>query len=217
VATALANIGAYMQSEIQPPELKALLDSADPNHNRLVNDPFATVHPTTDLERQGQAVFQRDCISCHNMPNVFGNRGHVNGPPPNFPPLYGHTFDIGVAEANKHHLDFRFYDSSTGTYTPIVVPLVREDGAVVNITVVDDIGAAASTGRYEDLHCFKVPQLRMISSLAPYFHDNSAATLEDVVDYFNSEDYNQSLDGREHPIHMSNPERQALLAFLRIL
>ena len=37
-------------------------------------------------------------------------------------------------------------------------------------------------------------------ALGPYFHDNSTATLEDVVDYFNSDDYNQSTDGRELPI-----------------
>jgi cytochrome c peroxidase len=217
VAAALPNIAAYMQTEIQPPELKALLDPADPNHDRLANNPFATVYPSTDLERQGQAVFQQNCMSCHNMPNVFGNRDHVNGPPPNFPPLYGHTFDIGVAQRNLHHLDFRFYDSATGALTTLVVPLTREDGAVINVTVVDDTGAAAATGRYEDLHRFKVPQLRMISKLGPYFHDNSAATIEEVVDYFNGPDYNQSVDGRQYPIHLSGPDREALLAFLRIL
>jgi cytochrome c peroxidase len=62
-----------------------------------------------------------------------------------------------------------------------------------------------------------VPQLRNIASLAPYFHDNSAATLEEVVDYFNSDAYNQSVDGREHPIHLGQHERAALLAFLRVL
>ena len=216
-APALTNIGAYMQTEIRPAELKALLDPSDSNHARLVSDPFATVHPSTDLERQGQAVFQKYCMSCHNMPKVFGNRDHVNGPTPNFPTLYGHTFDIGVAQRNKHYLDFRYFYAATGSLTPIVAPLVREDGAVIDVTVVDDIGAAAATGRYEDLHRFKVPQLRLIRMLGPYFHDNSAATLEEVVDYFNSEDYNQSVDGRERPIHMSNSEREALLAFLRIL
>ncbi len=102
-------------------------------------------------------------------------------------------------------------------YTPIVLPLVREDAAVVGVTVVDDIGAAATTGRFEDLHRFKVPQLRMIRLLGPYFHDNSAATLEEVVDYFNSPDYNHSADGSEHPIHLEDEERSALLAFLRKL
>lgn len=88
---------------------------------------------------------------------------------------------------------------------------------MVNVTVVDDVGAAAATARYEDLHRFKVPQLRRIRDLGPYFHDNSAATLEDVVEYFNGDDYNRSVDGRRYPIHLSRSERESLLAFLRAL
>jgi len=62
-----------------------------------------------------------------------------------------------------------------------------------------------------------VPQLRRIKDLAPYVHDNSKQTLEEVVDYFNSDAYNQSADGRKHPIRMNGNERESLLAFLRIL
>jgi cytochrome c peroxidase len=156
-------------------------------------------------------------MSCHNMPNVFGNRDHGMGDPLALPPMYGHTFDIGVAQRNFHHLEFRRYDVATGTRVPIVLPLVRADGTTVDVTVVDDVGAAAATGRYEDLHRFKVPQLRRVSRLGPYFHDNSAATLEAAVDYFLSDSYRNSVDGSRHPITMTSAERQALLAFLRIL
>jgi cytochrome c peroxidase len=99
----------------------------------------------------------------------------------------------------------------------LVLPLARADGVTVNVPVVDDVGLAGATGRYEDLHKFKVPQLRRIAQLGPYFHDNSVATLEGVVDYFNGPDYNASPDGRNHPIHLTQEERSALLAFLRIL
>jgi hypothetical protein len=44
-----------------------------------------------------------------------------------------------------------------------------------------------------------------------------AAPREDVVDYFNGDDYNRSVDGRRYPIHLSSAERKALLAFLRAL
>src|SRR5262249_46134246 len=120
-------------------------------------------------------------------------------------------------QKNRLNLDFRYYDSATNSYSTIVVPLARMDGTQIDVPVVDDIGAAAATGRYEDLHRFKVPQLRRISQLGPYFHDNSAATLEEVVDYFNSDDYNGSKDGALNPIHMNAEERQNLLAFLNIL
>ena len=94
---------------------------------------------------------------------------------------------------------------------------MRQDGEVVQWPVRDDVGAAAATGRYEDLYRFKVPQLRRVSQMAPYFHDNSAATLEEVVDYFNSSDYNHSADGRKFPIHLNHQERGDLLEFLRVL
>ena len=47
---------------------------------------------------------------------------------------------------------------------------------------------AADEGRYQvthdpaDLHVFKVPSLRNVAQTAPYFHDASAATLEQAVD-----------------------------------
>ncbi len=213
----LNDIAVYMQTEFSQPELGALLNPNDPNYDNLVNDPFYTVNATTKAQQKGQKVFQKQCMSCHNMPNVFGNRDHVNGNAVNFPPMYGHTFDVGVAQQNKLHLDFRYYDSAAQTYSALTVPLIREDGKVISITVVDDLGAAAATGRYEDLHRFKVPQLRRIKDLGPYFHDNSAATLEDVVDYFNSDAYNHSVDGKQYPIHLNHDDRANLLAFLEIL
>jgi cytochrome c peroxidase len=213
----LLGISRFMEEQISPPELRALLDPNDPDYQRLVSDPFATVHPTTPQERQGQAVFRRACMDCHDMPNVFSNVTHRNNPPGSSPPPFGKTFDIGVAQRNALGLEFRYFDPSTGQRIPIVLPLATQDGRTFNVTVVDDVGLAGSTGRYEDLHKFKVPQLRRIAQLGPYFHDNSAATLEEVVDYFNGPLYNASPDGSLHPIHLSPSERDALLAFLRIL
>ncbi|HYV48522.1 MAG TPA: hypothetical protein VFA20_26865 [Myxococcaceae bacterium] len=213
----LLDISRFMEEQIFPSELRALLDPNDPMYPTLVRDPFATVHPTTGQERLGQAVFRSSCMDCHNMPNVFSNVTHRNNPPGSSPPPYGETFDIGIAQRNALGLEFRFFDTTTGQRVPIVLPLAAQDGTTVNVTVVDDVGLAAATGRYEDLHRFKVPQLRRISQLGPYFHDNSSATLEEVVDYFNGPVYNASPDGRRHPIHLSAAERDALLAFLRIL
>ncbi len=210
-----ADIAAWMQTVIAPPILKDLLDPTSPNYAILTSDPFYTVPVTTAEQQDGQKVFEKTCMSCHNMPNVFGNREHIAGPPQNYALLYGRVFDIGVAQQNKNNLDFRYYDAQTNSYATIVLPLVREDGQRVDWPVTDDLGAAAATGRYEDLHRFKVPQLRNIAQLGPYFHDNSAATLEEVVEYFNSDAYNNSKDGSTHPIHLNDRERNALLEFLK--
>ena len=82
----------------------------------------------------------------------------------------------------------------------------------------------------DDWNKFDVPALRGIRKTAPYFHNNSAATLEDVVDhyteFFKRVEVNAppgvvppiaSTDG----VHFDRPptpeERPALLAYLRKL
>ncbi len=44
-----------------------------------------------------------------------------------------------------------------------------------------DLGLYAVTKREEDRHVFRVPSLRNVALTAPYFHDGSAATLEEAV------------------------------------
>lgn len=45
-----------------------------------------------------------------------------------------------------------------------------------------DLGRYQVTGDEEDRHVFKVPSLRNVAQTAPYFHDGSAATLEEAVE-----------------------------------
>jgi cytochrome c peroxidase len=42
-------------------------------------------------------------------------------------------------------------------------------------------GRKSVTGKDEDLGKFRVPPLREVAKTAPYFHDGSAATLEEAV------------------------------------
>jgi cytochrome c peroxidase len=99
----------------------------------------------------------------------------------------------------------------------IVLPLAKEDGPTANVPVTVDPGTAGGTGRYEDLYRFKVPQLRMISQTGPYFHDNSAATLDEVLDHLTSDWYRNSVDGKRYPILLTPRQRLDLLEFLKIL
>src|SRR5262249_35943478 len=159
---------------------------------------------------KGRDVFKNACMDCHNTPNVFNNISNVeavgngerleNNPP--FAPSVARTFNVGVSERNKHNLRFT-RDLGGGQFAPIVLPLVPGDGTVTALTVTFDVGLAGTTGRTEDVGRFKVPQLRGLINNAPYFHDNSAATIEEVVDYFNSDAYNHSSDGKLHPIHLN--------------
>lgn len=220
----VADMQAFQfEDTLSDPRLAALLDPSDPMFQTLADNPFYTVPVETEAQRRGQEVFEENCLACHNVPNVFNNlsnvdplaggRSNVN---PAFAPSVARTFDIGVAERNFNNLRFTRY-AEDGTFHDIVVPLANENGSINYHRVTFDIGLAASTGRSADIGRFKVPQLRKIKDLGPYFHDNSAATLEDVIDYFDSPAYNFSRDGRRHPISMTDEEKQDLLQFLLIL
>ena len=58
------------------------------------------------------------------------------------------------------------------------------DGTTSHV-VSPDPGRALITGKatgFEDLNAFKIPTLWGVAETAPYFHDNSAKTLDDVVE-----------------------------------
>ena len=215
---------AFQVGIFSDPRLAALRNPSDPLFATLVNDPFYTVNITTDAQRRGSDVFRHSCMTCHSTPNVFNNLSNVEAlgdatRPPNFPsfgPTVGRLFDVGVAERNRHGLRFT-HDDGGGNFSPIVLPVANEDGSTTMLTLTYDPGLGLITGRMLDIGRFKVPQLRGVAGNAPYFHDNSALSLDEVVDYFNSDFYNNSKDGQRYPIHLNDQQRSDLLAFLQIL
>ena len=83
-------------------------------------------------------------------------------------------------------------------------------------------GVAWHDGKFADTGAgqgnFKTPTLREIARTAPYMHDGSVATLEEVVEYYDrGGNRNPSLDPELHPLHLSTPEKQNIVAFLRCL
>jgi cytochrome c peroxidase len=85
-------------------------------------------------------------------------------------------------------------------------------------------GPPADSGRYEvsrradDVGAFKTPTLREVERTAPYMHDGSIATLEEVVDFYDRGGIpNPYLDPLIRPLRLTSEEKQALLAFLRSL
>jgi cytochrome c peroxidase len=56
-----------------------------------------------------------------------------------------------------------------------------------------DPGLAMITGRCADISKIKNPILRGLAARAPYFHNGSAATLSDVVNFYDRR-FNMNLD-----------------------
>lgn len=90
-----------------------------------------------------------------------------------------------------------------------------------------DQGRGAVTGQALDMGVFKVPMLRNVALTAPYMHDGRFATLEDVVEHYNSgiqmhqnlhfalrDPFTQSSPKR---LNLTSAEKDALVAFLKTL
>lgn len=82
-----------------------------------------------------------------------------------------------------------------------------------------DVGRFKVTNRPEDTGAFKTPTLRDIAKSAPYFHDGSAATLEEAVDIMlGGGKPNPYLDRKNlKKVTLTPAEKRDLLAFLRSL
>jgi cytochrome c peroxidase len=81
-----------------------------------------------------------------------------------------------------------------------------------------DTGRFIVTKRDQDRGAFKTPTLRQVAGRAPYMHDGSIATLEEVVEYYDrGGNRNPNLDSELQPLGLSGEEKQALVAFLRSL
>ena len=128
----------------------------------------------------GKPVIAGTCGTCHDSPNI-GN--HSVGAP----------LDIGIADASRRTPDMPLY-----TLTNI------KTGEVIRTT---DPGLAMLTGKWADIGKFKGPNLRGLAARAPYFHNGSAATLRDVVDFYDT----------RFNIGMTEQQKSDLVAFLSAL
>ncbi len=67
-----------------------------------------------------------------------------------------------------------------------------------------------------DNGAFRTPTLREIARTAPYMHDGSLKTLEEVVDYYNQGGTkNDYLDEEIYPLKLTDAEKKALVTFLK--
>jgi cytochrome c peroxidase len=90
-------------------------------------------------------------------------------------------------------------------------------------SVLTDLGRGAVTGISFDNGKFKVPSLRNIAQTAPYMHDGRFATLDDVLEFYNtgvihdSPNIDPNMHGFEGGLGLTSAELADLKAFLLTL
>lgn len=132
------------------------------------------------------------------------------------------------------HGDFNFQSASTHEATTFDEVVFHNNG-LYNLDgqgayPAGDQGLYDLTARESDRGRFKAPTLRNIALTAPYMHDGSLATLDEVIDMYAAggrviSDGPNAGDGRTHPnkstfvkgFTLTPDERRALIAFLESL
>jgi hypothetical protein len=120
------------------------------------------------------------CGTCHDSPNV----GDHSVPAP---------LNIGLVDLSRRTPDL-----------PLVTVICNATGQITQVT---DIGRAMVTGKCADIGKFKGPILRGLAGRAPYFHNGMAATLDDVIDF-----YQQRFN-----LGLTEQQQSDLVAFLKSL
>ena len=122
------------------------------------------------------------CGTCHDAPNA----GDHSLPVP---------LNIGVADVSS---------SLNVTYLPV---FTLQNKTTLEIVTTTDPGRAMISGLWKDIGKVKGPVLRGLASRAPYFHNGSADTLEDAVNFYDT----------RFNIGFTAQEKADLVAFLKSL
>ena len=151
--------------------------------------PFPDPDPELDeLERQGKAVFNRSCAQCHGGAlHPSTSTPDATLPSTSTPPRF---------LVRYHNIQTACPRSAVASdgFTPCPQRLER-NARIYRITLANgtfqfvttsDPGRMLLTGQSADVGMMDITQLRGIGKTAPYFHNNSAATLEEVLDHYDA-------------------------------
>jgi mono/diheme cytochrome c family protein len=178
-ARLLDDLAAFQNRLFSSPRLRALADAIRTGATTL---PDADV-PLNALQQQGKTVFARACGQCHGGPGMST---------PQLPVVRYHD----ISSQCPRPVDTA--PVPRWSFAPCPARLARNvttyeitqpDGSILRRTTSDPgrsllTGFIGSPAARDDWSHFDVPGLRGVSKTAPYFINNSASTLEEVVTHY---------------------------------
>jgi cytochrome c peroxidase len=186
----------------------------EPYYTNLFTAAFGTPEVTPDRVSKALAQFVRSIVSVQSKFDQGVSNGFAN-----FTPLENQGRQIFNGACAACH--------GTDNFTP--GPVANNNGLEFPYV---DLGIGGVTGNPGDNGKFKSPSLRNIALTAPYMHDGRFATLEEVVEFYNSgvvDNPNLSPPLRNPPgppgspppgprrLNLTQQQKDALVAFLRTL
>lgn len=185
----------------------------------LTGVPPSLPQGNTESEKRGRRFFEDVppdlsqglkpglCSHCHSGPllNTTNEFAQFFIPSPAPIPKGQRFLSVGVSEFNDANNPVRefIFNAGTAAETHLFSP---DPGRALITGVIDD-------PRLEHVNAFKISPLRGIRLTAPYFHDNSAKTLEDVAAHY-ARFFNLASGGL---IVLTPEDERDIVAFMRLL
>lgn len=144
----------------------------------------------------GIPTVQGTCGTCHDTPNV----GNHSFPTP---------LNIGTGDPSPSNPSVNL-GGLDASYLPEITVCKKDATSGLptsNCKTTTDLGQALIDGKFDHVGKIKGPILRGLAGRAPYFHNGSAATLLDAVNFY---------DVRFN-LHLSEQDKDDLVAFLKTL
>jgi len=156
----------------------------------------------SDSAQRGFALFQGKarCITCHefnaSFPYLTDNKFH----------------NVGVAMKGNFEQLAREAQSVGGHGAE------TREAALAHKPGFEALGRWIVTHQPKDIGAFKTPGLRNVALTAPYMHDGSLKTLEEVMDFYNKGgEPNPNLDGGIRPLNLTKEESGDVVAWMQSL
>ncbi len=174
----------------------------------------------SEQAREGLRIFQGEanCSECHLGPTFTDERFHNTGVAWKGPPLPSAQLP-GTPRSGVGRRGPTSEAAARDAAVPSTVNTrgqrptsAEEEGKLV------DLGRFEVTGEDEHRGAFKTPTLRNVEKTAPYMHDGSLATLEDVIEFYDrGGNPNPYRDSELRRLNLTPTEQQAVVTFLHVL
>jgi len=165
---------------------------------------FGSEEVTFDRIAQAIAAYERTILSGNSAWDRFVYGGDKQALSPEA--QRGLQLFEGKALCTRCHVGFNITD---GIFHNLGVGMNKSN---------PDFGRFVVTANEKDKGAFKTPTLRDIQKTAPYMHDGSQKTLEEVIEFYDKGgEPNPWLDPKVEPLKLTAQEKADLLAFLKSL
>ena len=196
-------VAAFQQTLISEGQLRKLLDTGA--------TPQLPV-PKTPAEKRGFLFFTDDnpangnpikgrCVHCHSGPML-------NETSP------GTELIFGIPQGTRYISAF-VSEFELGGGTPETYQFSLPGGGTTEVTSTDP-GRALITGDPADANAFKIPTIWGFQNTAPYFHNNGAADLDELMDHYqNYFNFVQDVLGVPN-FGMTDEEKADITAYMKL-